>query len=133
MLTVFPRPTDPFLNKTTVSLLYSIFIPRAKNLSPPLLPHHLHLQSVDPTNILFIAGTVAKMVPKPRPVEGEENPFLPPPVDLDKIPLFDKDRLIANTKCEFDKVVYLGKKLQGQIGLPESNLIALVQEHLLEP
>jgi hypothetical protein len=57
---------------------------------------------VDPTNILFIVGTVAQMAPKPRPVEGEENPFLPPPVDLDKIPLVDKDRLIADTIFDFD-------------------------------
>ena len=34
---------------------------------------------------------------------------------------------------EFGKVVYLGKKVQGKIGLPESNLIALVQEHFPEP
>jgi hypothetical protein len=45
-----------------------------------------------------IADTVAEMVPKPRQAEGEKNPFLPPPVDLDKIPLVDKDRLIADTK-----------------------------------
>jgi hypothetical protein len=51
---------------------------------------------------LFIAGTIAEMAPKPRLSEGEENPFLPPPVDLDKIPLVDKDRLIADTICDFD-------------------------------
>jgi hypothetical protein len=49
-----------------------------------------------------IAGTVAEMEPKPRQEEREENPFLPPHVDLDKIPLVDKDRLIADTKCDFD-------------------------------
>jgi hypothetical protein len=67
-----------------------------------LLPHRLHPQSIDPTNIFFIAGTVAEMVPKPRLVKGEENPFLPPPVDLDKILLVDKDRLIAETICDFN-------------------------------
>jgi hypothetical protein len=51
---------------------------------------------------LFIAGTVAKMVSKARQAEEEENPFLPPPVDLDKVPLVDKDRLIADTICGFD-------------------------------
>jgi hypothetical protein len=51
---------------------------------------------------VFIAGTVAEMVSKSSQVEGEENPFLPPPIDLDKIPLVDKDRLIANTICDFD-------------------------------
>jgi hypothetical protein len=51
---------------------------------------------------LFIAGTVAEMVPKPRPVEGEENPFIPPPVNLEKNSLVDKDRLIADTIFDFD-------------------------------
>jgi hypothetical protein len=46
---------------------------------------------------VFIAGTVAEMVSKPRQAEEEENPFLPPLVDLDKIPLVDKDRLIVDT------------------------------------
>jgi hypothetical protein len=32
----------------------------------------------------------------------QENPFVPPPVDLDIIPLVDKDRLIADTECSFD-------------------------------
>jgi hypothetical protein len=67
------------------------------------------------------------MVPKPRPAEGEENPFLPSPVDLEKIRLVDKDRLIVDTKCEFDflnlhswlREVFLD---QGdEIGLWESN------------
>jgi hypothetical protein len=40
---------------------------------------------------LFIAGTVAEMVSKTRQEEEEENHFLPPPVDLDKVPLVDKD------------------------------------------
>ena len=34
---------------------------------------------------------------------------------------------------EFGEVVDLGKKIQGKIGLPESNFIALVHKHLLEP
>ena len=42
------------------------------------------------------------MVPKSKRTEAEENPFLPPPVDLDRIPLADKDHLIADNKCEFD-------------------------------
>jgi hypothetical protein len=42
------------------------------------------------------------MAPKSKRTEGEENPFLPPPVDLDRIPLADKDYLIADTKCNFN-------------------------------
>jgi hypothetical protein len=76
---------------------------------------------------LFIAGTVAEMVSKTRQAEEEENPFLPPPVDLDKIPLVDKDRLIANTICSFDffdlqswlREVFLDQS--DEIGLWESN------------
>jgi hypothetical protein len=51
---------------------------------------------------VFIAGIVSEMAPKSKPVEGEENLFLPPLVDLDKIPLVEKDRLIIDTKCNFD-------------------------------
>ena len=42
------------------------------------------------------------MVPKTRQAEEEENPFLPPPADLDKISLVNKDRLIADTIYSFD-------------------------------
>ena len=42
------------------------------------------------------------MVSKTKQAEEEENPFVPPPVDLDKVPLVDKDRLIADTICSFD-------------------------------
>ena len=42
------------------------------------------------------------MAPKSKAVETEENPFLPPPVDLDRIPLADKEYLIVEPKCEFD-------------------------------
>jgi hypothetical protein len=44
------------------------------------------------------------MVPKSKRTEAEENPFLPPPIDLDRIPLADKDHLIADTRCDFDFV-----------------------------
>jgi hypothetical protein len=57
------------------------------------------------TNILFefqVLFTV--MVPNSKKAEVGENPFLPPPVDLDKIPLSDKDHLISNTRCEVDFV-----------------------------
>jgi hypothetical protein len=42
------------------------------------------------------------MAPKSKKTEAEENPFLPPPVDLDRIHLDNKDHLIIDTKCEFD-------------------------------
>jgi hypothetical protein len=38
------------------------------------------------------------MAPKSKKVEAEENPFLPPPVDLDRIHLADKDHLIVDTR-----------------------------------
>jgi hypothetical protein len=77
---------------------------------------------------LFVAGTVVEMASKMRPTEEEENPFVPPPVDLDQIPLVDKDRLIADTVCSFDfsdlqswlREVFLDQS--DEIGLWESNL-----------
>jgi hypothetical protein len=77
---------------------------------------------------VFIAGTVVEMALKPRQVEGEANLFLPPLVNLDKIPLVEKDRLIADTKCNFNfsdlqswlREVFLDQS--DEIGLWESNL-----------
>jgi hypothetical protein len=68
------------------------------------------------------------MAPKSKRAEGEENLFLPPPVDLNRIPLADKDYLITDTKCDFDftdiqsrlKEVFLDQS--DEIGLWESNL-----------
>ena len=68
------------------------------------------------------------MTPKSKRTEAEENPFLPHPLDLDKIPLADKDHLIADTRCEFDfvdsqswlKDIFLDQS--DEIGLWESNL-----------
>jgi hypothetical protein len=42
------------------------------------------------------------MAPKGKKSNVEENTFLPPSVDLDQIPLADKDYLILETKSEFD-------------------------------
>jgi hypothetical protein len=69
-----------------------------------------------------------KMASKTRQAEEEENPFVPPPVDLDKLPLVDKDRLIADTVCSFDfsdlqswlREVFLDQS--DEVGLWESNL-----------
>jgi hypothetical protein len=52
--------------------------------------------------LFFLVGIVALMAPNSKQSEGEENPFLPPFVDLDRIPLVDKDRLITDKKCDFD-------------------------------
>jgi len=41
------------------------------------------------------------MVSKSKKSNVEENPFLPPPFDLDQIPLVDKDYLISETRSEF--------------------------------
>jgi hypothetical protein len=68
------------------------------------------------------------MVSKTKQAEEEENPFVPPPVDLDKVPLVDKDRLIADTICSFDfsdlqawlREVFLDQS--DEVGLWESNL-----------
>jgi hypothetical protein len=67
------------------------------------------------------------MVSKTKKMEEEENPFIPPSVDLDKLPLVDKDGLIADTVCSFDssdlqswlREVFLDQS--DEIGLWESN------------
>ena len=77
---------------------------------------------------MFVAGTVVEMASKTKQAEEEENPFVPPPVDLDKIPLVDKDRLIVDTICSFDFSdlqswiweVFLDQS--DEVGLWESNL-----------
>jgi hypothetical protein len=55
-LIIFPRPTDPFLNKTTVSLCirYSSIAPETSYSS--IAPASLSPTVIDPTNALFIAG-----------------------------------------------------------------------------
>jgi hypothetical protein len=76
---------------------------------------------------LFVAGTVAEMVSKTKQTKEEDNLFIPPPVDLDKIHLVDKDCLIADTICIFDfsdlqswlREVFLDQS--DEIGLWESN------------
>jgi hypothetical protein len=56
------------------------------NYSPPLI----HLR------------TLLIMDPKDKSVETYKYPFLPPPIDLDHIPLADKDYKITEPKCEFN-------------------------------
>jgi hypothetical protein len=55
------------------------------------------------TNVLFgLQVFFTAMVPKSKKKEAGENPFLPPPFNLDKIPLDEKDHLISDTRCEVD-------------------------------
>jgi hypothetical protein len=68
------------------------------------------------------------MAPNSKQSEVDENPFLPPPVDLDRIPLADRDYLISEPKCKFDFVelhawfrdTFLDQS--DEIGIWESNL-----------
>jgi hypothetical protein len=68
------------------------------------------------------------MAPKAKSTDTSENPILPPPVDLDHIPLVDKDYKITEPRCEFDffelhswlKDIFLDQS--DEIGLWESNL-----------
>jgi hypothetical protein len=41
------------------------------------------------------------MAPKSKSTETSENPFLPLPVDLERVPLADKYYKIIEPKCEF--------------------------------
>jgi len=67
------------------------------------------------------------MAPKSKSAETYENPILPPPFDLDHIPLEDKDYTITEPKCEFHffklhfwiKDIFLDQS--NEIGLWESN------------
>jgi hypothetical protein len=76
------------------------------------------------------------MAPKSKSTEIEENPFLPPPIDLDRIPLVDKDHLIAELEWEFDffelhfwlKDTFLDHR--DEIGLWESNLPLYLFPHI---
>jgi hypothetical protein len=68
------------------------------------------------------------MATKSKSANMFENPILPPPVDLDHIPMVDKDYKITDPRCEFDffelhswiKDIFLDQR--DEIGLLESNL-----------
>jgi hypothetical protein len=76
----------------------------------------------------MFADICLNMAPKSKSIETKENPFVPPPVDLDHIPLADKHYRIAEPKCEFDffelhlwlKDIFLDQS--DEIRLQESNL-----------
>jgi hypothetical protein len=121
---------DTHLLKTTLTPLSFTIYPliSPENFTPffsvPVSRPHLQSSLL----MLFFASTVTVMAPKSKQAEGEENPFLPPPVDLDRIPLANKDHLIIDTKCDFNfadlqswlKEVFLDQS--DEIGLWESNL-----------
>jgi hypothetical protein len=93
-LTCLMLPTDPLLLKTTIILLtFTIHPSHQRNSSfNPLLQSFslIHSQS-PPLTLCFITGIVAEMAQKYKQEEGEENLFLLPPVNMDRIPLVDKD------------------------------------------
>jgi hypothetical protein len=45
---------------------------------------------------------MSMMAPKAKSVDVSENPMRPPPVDLDHIPLPDKNYKITKPRCEFN-------------------------------
>jgi hypothetical protein len=121
---------DTHLLKTTLTLLsftiYPLIAP--ENFIPFFFVSVSHPCLLSSPLTSFFAGTVTVMAPKSKQAEGEENLFLSPPVDLDRIPLADKDHLITYTKCNFDfvdlqswlKEFFLDQS--DQIGLWDSNL-----------
>jgi hypothetical protein len=50
----------------------------------------------------FTFRTLLVMDPKAKSIETSENPFITPPIDLDHIPLADKDFKITDLKCKFN-------------------------------
>jgi hypothetical protein len=50
----------------------------------------------------FTFRTLLAMDPKYKYVDTSENPFISPPINLDHIPLADKDYKIIEPKCEFE-------------------------------
>jgi hypothetical protein len=89
--TPFNYVLSPFLHcspmQTPSTPLFSIFKITATELTVEKMPlkpgkHRQHPFS--------FANIYLNMVPKSKSTETEENPFLPPPVDLDCITLADK-------------------------------------------
>jgi hypothetical protein len=121
--------THPLKFKPVLVTSHSIHIPyvsRDSFFSASAMPH---LATTITTNILFeLQVLFTAMGKKSKKEEVGENPFLPPPVDLDKIPLANKDHMIQDTRCEVDFTdlqSWLKDTLLDQsdeIGLWESNL-----------
>jgi hypothetical protein len=129
-LTLFSQmDTRPLKFNPISAISHSIHIPcvsRDSFSSTLVMPHPT--TSIT-TNILFeLQVLFTEMAPKSKKSKSRENPFLPPPIDLDKIPLANKDHLILDTRCEVDfvelkswlKDTFLYQS--NEIGLWESNL-----------
>jgi hypothetical protein len=79
-------------------------------------------------SFIFLQVPVEVMAPKSKQWEIDENPFLPPPVNLDWIPLANKDYLILEPKCKLNftdlhswfRDTFLDQS--DEIGIWESNL-----------
>jgi hypothetical protein len=69
---------------------------------PPPLQCLIQPQPSPLTFFLKLQVLFTTMAPKSKKEESGENPFLPPPIDLDKIPLAKKDHLISDTRFEVD-------------------------------
>jgi hypothetical protein len=93
--------------------------------------HHLSLSTgnFSPGNTVHHLFTVNSVNygPKVKPADTSENPMIPPPIDLDHIPLADRDYKVTELRCEFDffelhswlKEIFLDQS--NEIGLWESN------------
>jgi hypothetical protein len=107
LLTCPLHPTDTHLlnfNPFFVICILLTFPVHQKAQSPHLynyFPNHIHYLLTFVSVCRYLSKS---MVPKSKKLVVEENPFLPLPIDLDQIPLVDKDYLISETKCEFDLV-----------------------------
>jgi hypothetical protein len=129
-LSLFAQTDTRPLKFNPVSIIsHSIHIPCASRDSFSSISTTPHPATAITTNILFeLQVLFTAMAPKSKKAEAEENPFLPPPVDLDKIPLANKDHLISDTRCKVDftelqpwlKDTFLDQS--DEIGLWESNL-----------
>jgi hypothetical protein len=91
-----------FFTNSSLFTIHTSLKPSSSLIFPPTTA--INSQKLQSCITLFwiLQVSVELMMPKSKHSEIDENPFLPPPVDLDQIPLADKDYLISEPKCEFD-------------------------------
>jgi hypothetical protein len=130
-LTYPPHSTDTrFLKFNLIFVIHALLTLSAhqKTHLPRLcnhFPSHSHYLL---TFCFSVQVPVEPMAPKSKRSKVKENPFLPPPIDLNRIPFVDKDYLNTETRCEFDfvelqtwfKDTFIDQS--DEIGLWESNL-----------